>query len=263
MSLDNTLWLGYMLAEAVVVALLFHRRVTRLLPLFFVYCIWDVCSNVFAFVIHTYYPSAYTTQNYLVMTAIDAVFQFTVLVELTLSVLRPIRASLPRYIPFAITAILLLAAAAIWPFSSLSGLAQYDLPQRLLGQLQQTLSILRIIFFLVLAGCSQWLSMGLRDRELQVATGLGFYSVVSLFIAMLATHQSTASQFYHLNRIEIAGFLCALFYWVYAFAQKEAERREFTPQMENLLLAVAGAARANRAALHDTSVTGSRRRDRE
>ena len=45
-----------------------------------------------------------------------------------------------------------------------------------MSQLQHTVSILRILFFLVLAGGSQLLSIGWRDRELQVATGLGFYS---------------------------------------------------------------------------------------
>jgi len=34
-----------------------------------------------------------------------------------------------------------------------------------------------------------------------------------------------------------------------SFAQKEAERREFSPQMQGLLLAVAGSARSTRIAL--------------
>lgn len=56
-----------------------------------------------------------------------------------------------------------------------------------------------------------------------------------------------------LNQLLIASYICALIYWVYCFAQKEAERREFTPQMQNMLLAVAGVARAERSALANTS----------
>ena len=47
----------------------------------------------------------------------------------------------------------------------------------------------------------------------------------------------------------MASYLCSLLYWVYSFAQKEAERREFTPQMQNVLLAMAGVAREQRLAL--------------
>jgi hypothetical protein len=114
-----------------------------------------------------------------------------------------------------------------------------------------------------MAGCSQLLSIGWRDRELQVATGLGFYSLVSLGAAFLSSHQQTAHQFGHVNQFVIGSFLCALFYWVFSFAQKEAERREFTPQMQNLLLAVAGVARAERTALRANSRTGTEQREKQ
>ena len=120
---------------------------------------------------------------------------------------------------------------------------------QLIGHMQQTVSILRIGFFLVLAGCSQLLSIGWRDRELQVATGMGFFSLISLAAALLNTHQASLIQYKHLNQFVIGSFLCCLLYWVVSFAQQEAPRREFTPQMQNLLLAVAGVARAERAAL--------------
>ena len=120
-------------------------------------------------------------------------------------------------------------------------------------RLLQTTAILRILFFLVLAGCSQLLSIGWRSRELQIATGLGFYSLVSLGVAMLHTHQTMGPLYRHLNQVEVASYLCSLLYWVFSFAQKEAERREFSPQMQNLLLAVAGAARSTRMALTDST----------
>lgn len=49
-----------------------------------------------------------------------------------------------------------------------------------------------------------------------------------------------------------AGYVCCLLYWAVAFAQKEAERREFTPQMQKFLLAVAGAARSARVGFDDS-----------
>jgi hypothetical protein len=44
-------------------------------------------------------------------------------------------------------------------------------------------------------------------------------------------------------------FVCSLFYWVWSFAQKEAERHGFTPQMRHTLLALAEAVHVTRTAL--------------
>jgi hypothetical protein len=265
MSLDNTLWLAGILTEAFVVGLLFYRRVWRLLPLFCIYCVWDVLSNTegfaSAYLFDPNSPNYLTT--YLIQTAIDSVLQFCVLVELAWSVLRPVRSLLPRYTLVGLSAIVLLIGAAIWPFSAVTGNAQLPSDAQLVVHLQQTAAILRILLFLGMAGCSQLLSIGWRDRELQVATGLGFYSLVSLGAAFLSSHQQTAHQFGHVNQFVIGSFLCALFYWVFSFAQKEAERREFTPQMQNLLLAVAGVARAERTALRANSRTGTEQREKQ
>ena len=63
-----------------------------------------------------------------------------------------------------------------------------------------------------------------------------------------------------LNQALIASYIVAMMYWVFSFAQKEAERREFTPQMQNFLLAVAGVARADRAALTNSAAADRQRR---
>jgi hypothetical protein len=130
--------------------------------------------------------------------------------------------------------------------------------------LQQSSSILRILFFLVLAGCSQLLSIGWKDRELQIATGLGVYSMASLAVTLVHTHQSAVSQYrqYHmLDNLQSAVYVCSLFYWVYSFLQQETERREFTPQMQNFLLAVAGSARSARIGLNEREERKSGKRD--
>jgi hypothetical protein len=66
------------------------------------------------------------------------------------------------------------------------------------------------------------------------------------------------SEYARLYLFVIAGFLCSLLYWAFSFAQKQAERREFTPQMQSLLLAVAGVARAERAALNESAAATQR-----
>ncbi|MDR5728885.1 MAG: hypothetical protein RB191_15810 [Terriglobia bacterium] len=124
--------------------------------------------------------------------------------------------------------------------------------------MQQTTSILRILFFLVLAGLSQLLSIGWRDRELQVATGLGFYSLVSVAVEMAHSHQTMGAQYRLLNQIVVASYVLSLLYWAFSFAQKEAERREFTPKMEQFLLALAGNARAIRLSMASSTADETR-----
>jgi len=262
MSLQNALWLAPFPAEAIVIGLLFYRRTWRTLPIFCAYCIWEILINAAAFAVIRYYPAAYF-HFYFGETILDSILQFCVLVELAWSVLRPVRASLSPVALVVMAGLILALGAAIWPFAALPGLAAHVTSRQwlLLTQLEQTVSILRILFFLLLTAGSQLLSISWRDRELQVATGLGLYSLVALTAAMVHLHQTTASQYQHLFEVVIAGNLCCLLYWAVSFAQKEAARRAFTPQMQSLLLSVAGAARSTRIALGDSHAAKPRESD--
>lgn len=261
-NLDNLLWLAGILAELAVIGLLIYRRAWKKFPFFCAYCAWDVLSGAGMFLIYSRHYGSYPLA-YLIQIVVSSLLEFCILVELGWAVLRPMRHVLPRYTPYAIALLVLVAGAAIWPFDALQSFANYPLALREVMHVQQTTSILRVVVFLALAAGSQFLSIGWRDRELQIATGLGLFSLVSLGTAMLHVHQSSYEQYFHLNQLVIACFTASCFYWIYSFAQKEAERREFTPQMQSMLLAVAGAARANRAALGDPSITDApRRRDR-
>jgi hypothetical protein len=261
MSLDNTIWVAGIATEAVVVGLLAYKRMWRQLPVFCVYCVWDLFINLVGLTSSKFFPSGINWTNYLVQTAVDSVLQFCVLVELAWSVLRPVRDSLPRFTIVVLGFIVLVVGAAIWPFTTLPNLAQQPIEQRLLVHLQQTVAVLRILFFLVLAGCSQLLSIGWRDRELQVATGLGLYSLVSLGVTIIQARSPMGAEYWHAYLFVIVSFVFSLLYWAFSFAQKQAERREFTPQMQSLLLAVAGVARAERTALSESSPTTHRRRE--
>jgi hypothetical protein len=249
MSLDTALWIAGVASETAVLGLLLYRRIWRTLPIFSAFCLWSLLSDAGLFFFRSA-PNSYFTA-YLTAAIVDSVLEFCVLIELAWSVLRPLRRSMPRG-AFAVVGILVLGvAAAIWPFANIPGFGSLPPQWHVLMRTQQTASILRIVFFLTLSGCSQLLSISWRNRELQVATGLGFYSLVGLAVAMVHTHQTSSSQYSHLAQVEVAGYICSLLYWVWCFVQQEAERREFTPQMQNLLLAMAGTAKTTRAALVD------------
>lgn len=251
--------------EAALIGLLIYRRVWQTFPFFFAYCLWDLSSNialrVFIQVYQTssFYSTAYV-QIYTLQTVIDSAVLLCVLVEIGWSVLRPMRNSLRQSALLVISISILLTGALIWPFAAFAGLAHAASKQWLLvTQLQHTVSILRMLFFLLLAAGSQLLSIGWRDRELQIATGLGFYSFVSIAVSMLQAHQSTRAQYGHSYELIVLSFVFSLLYWAYSFAQNEAERRQFTPEMQRILLSVASAAHATRVALAEPQTGNTRK----
>ena len=268
MTLDTTLLLAGIAAEAAAVFLILFRRMFRTLPVFSSYIVWSIFNDAGVYSLVRLYPHS-DHRIFLFTTIIDSLFQFGVLVELSMSVLRPVRASLPRGVVVVVVVLIGVLCAVVWPFARTLD-ADFDaikLTSRLLIHLQFTTSVVRILFFLALAGLSQLLSIGWRNRELQIATGLGFYSLASLSASLLHTNQATGNpalltQYHHLDQMVAATYVCSIIYWGLSFAQKVPERREFTPQMESFLLAVAGSARSARVALSDSSgsKTGTHRK---
>jgi len=258
--MENSLGLIGMVAEAVVVGLLLYRRVGRRLPLFLVYCICALLTDSATFVIRVYFPARFSISFYLVESTLDALLQFCVLVEVAWAVLQPVRRFLSTRALVLISTLILAFCVTVWPFV---GLTHIDAPNhvwRTMMQVQQTVSIVRVLFFLVLATSSHLLSLGWRDRELQVATGFGFYSLVSIAVAIVNTHQSTVQQFRGLQLIVVAGFLMSLLYWVFCFLEKEPPRRMFTPEMQRSLLALAESAHVTRKTLKHP-MSGERDKD--
>jgi hypothetical protein len=258
--LDKAFFFTGIAAEAAVVGLLAYKRVWRTLPVFMIYAVWGVTEDLGSYVIQRH-SSGLSSHSYLISYLIaqilDSVLQFAVLIELAWSILRPLRSRLSSRALIWVALFILALGAAIWPFASIHGAAHLPPAWQNIIHLQQTTPILRVLFFVLLAGCSQLLSIGWRDRELQIATGLGFYSLVSLAVDILNQHQQTEN-WAVLNQIAAVSYMCSLFYWIFSFTQKEAAPREFTPQMENFLLAVAGTAHASRIDITEAT----RRKDR-
>jgi len=249
-------------AEAVLILLLLRVRLFRTFPAFLMWVCWSFVNDTYFLAIN-YQNYQSPLRVFEIETVVDSILMFAVLVELAWSVLRPIRSSLPKYSWLAIVGLILVAGTVVWFVAGLT-VPGYLTPE---GQgffrLQQTGAILRVVVFLAMAGFSQLLSIGWRNRELQIATGFGFYSIVSLAVTVMHTYQNSTSPQYHwLDEAVGASYIFALTYWVFAFATREAERREFTPQMQSFLLAAAGSARAARIGLADSSSVNSRKNDK-
>jgi hypothetical protein len=261
LSVELLLAICGMAAEAFLILLLARIRAFRILPAFFLYICWSLASDAALFGLRTLPPGTYF-RVYEVQMVIDATMVFAVLVELAWSVLSPLRSSLPKRSWIGIAILIAIAGLVVWPVAGLTVPAHLSFTGQVFFRLQQTFAILRVVVFFAMAGFSQLIGIGWRNRELQVATGLGFYSILSLGITVLHTHQVTGSQYHWLDILGAAGYLGTLTYWVWAFATKEAERQNFSPQMANFLLLIGGTAKTSRVALADFAVTKSRYKDR-
>jgi hypothetical protein len=259
--LDTALmWIG-IVAQAGLAALLIRTRVYKRLPLFCIYVLWGMISDSLGILVSTRFAGIYP-RYFVYQMALDCILQFSVLVELAWSVLKPLQSSLPRWTVPAIAGLILIAGLAVWPISGSTVMHGLPPEWHLFLRLRQTSSMLQILFFVLLAAGSHLFSISWRDREMQVATGLGFYSLVNLAVSLIHAQlpQQIAYTYYHkVDEILPVCYFCALMYWAVNFAQKEAIRQEFTPQMRNFLLTVSGAAHAGRIALDSNTLRGNRR----
>jgi hypothetical protein len=231
------------------------RKTWRTLPVFCIFLAWSSLTDVTSFVILDWLhggSSDLYSRYYIFEMVPDAFLQLCVLVELAWSVLRPSRKILPRGTPFVLAGLTVLAGLVVWPFAGMTMPPNLTPHAELFVHFQQTVAILRVICFLIMAGFSQILSIGWKDRELQIASGLGFFSIVSLIVTVLHSHQSTFDPSYTwLDHVTEGSYLAGLVYWVISFATKEQQRKEFSPQMQQLLLIMSGGARASRIAIGD------------
>jgi hypothetical protein len=234
--------------------------VWRTLPVFTSYIAWTILTDAANFLIAHRFPGIYQ-KAYLIEIVPDALLQLAVLVELAWSVLRPSRSILPRGTVYLIAGLVVVAGLILWPLAGMTVPQNLSAHAELYVHFQETIAILRVVCFLLMAGFSQVLSIGWKDRELQVATGLGFFSIVSLIVAVLHSHQEAGTHVYHwLDNAISASYVGALGYWLVSFVTKEQKRKEFSPQMQELLLIMSGGARAGRIALGDLPSDHPRKR---
>jgi hypothetical protein len=257
LDLDTILWLIGLSAEFAAVALCIRAKLFRKTPVFCAYLLWSVLLDLLPYVLA---KSPNYLRFYIWQLIVDSIFQFAVLVELGWAVLRPL-GSLPKHSILILGVLITIAGAIIWPMSA------HMLPAKLIGSgvffvhAQQTIAVLRIVIFLALAGFSQLLSISWRNRELQIATGLGFFSMCSLAIWIIHAHQVIpGNPYYHiLDQVGVGSYICSLIYWIVSFSQQEQERQAFTPEIHSFLLAVTGAARGTRIALADSTIGSPRK----
>jgi len=108
-----------------------------------------------------------------------------------------------------------------------------------------------MLIFVVTAGFAQVLGIGWKNKVLQLATALSFYSAVDLILSLVQSHFGPSRS---LEQIRSVNYLLELCFFVWVFTTKEVRRREFSPQMEQFLVTLAGRAKLARTTLVRTQV---------
>src|SRR5580704_13417962 len=121
MTSDSLITLASAIGEAAVIVSLVRSRIWRNLPIFSSYVLWAFLSDCAALYFQNHgIPEASYLLFYRIMVSVDALLQFTVLVELAWSVLRPVRTSLPRGTIFVLAALVAIVGLIIWPMATMT-----------------------------------------------------------------------------------------------------------------------------------------------
>jgi hypothetical protein len=200
---------------AVLVLVLARHRTYKSYPVFFTYQVWCLLSTL-ASMFAVSLPPAIYLRFYLVNISIDSLSQFAVLAELGYAVAGHNRKQSPRW---TLIGLLVLPAAL-----ALRSLSTWSLPANLtdlgalLVRMQQDLPVLLLAFLLALIWWSRLQRFRWPDFALHVASGLGFYFIVCLLVAILHTHQTAGLQYRMADIAQVGSYLFVLSYWLLRLA---------------------------------------------
>jgi hypothetical protein len=244
-ALNATLCLLGIVVEIVLLVALVVRRQYKLFPVFTLYIAFNLLYDVglgalaLAYSVHTARVLA------LGLLPLQYLIELGVLLEIAWNVLRPVRTSLPpgsiRVFVGLVALALLCGTLLAWHLENTSNRIE-----DVRGPLDLTVGLLRMLIFGVTAGFAQLLGIGWKNKVLQLATALSLYSMVDLVVSLVQRYFGSSN---NLDEVRGVAYVLELGFLVWAFPTKEVRRREFSPQMEQFLVTLAGRAKLARTAL--------------
>jgi hypothetical protein len=234
-----------LVAEISLLVILLARGNLKTFPVFTLYIAFNVFNDLGVATVAALTRPQVAQAVALAMLPPQYLLEVAVLLEIAWHVLRPVRTSLPPgsikvFIGFIVAALISgsLLASHVHP----TGNKVYDIK----APMDVTVGFMRMLIFAVTAGFAQALGIGWRNKVLQLATALSFYSAVDLIISLAERHNGGPKT---LEPFRGFAYLAELGFLVVAFTTKDVERREFSPQMEQFLVTLAGRAKLARTAL--------------
>ena len=246
--------LGFVLDFAVVIVLV-RKRIYRKFPIFTLFMTESTLSSaVMIQLFKTLSKNSYY-YAYLFDFSISSLLQIALLIELMWSSLKPIRSSLPRYSLLILILLFIPVCAILWPIVGMTDPVHVTLIGKVLFRSWKLIALLRVSIFLVIAGFSRLLAIGWKNRELQISTGLGFYSLIFLAVMLIHAYRPVDDFYHFYDQFLVFCYVLTLVYWLLSFLKEEEERKIITPQMNKTLLLLGGAAKSYRVAVTESAIT--------
>jgi hypothetical protein len=236
------------IADAALVAVLLWRREWRRFPVFVDLACWTLLIYGFLSYLLVTNLKAYEFVYGKAIYA-DYVFQFAVLLEILLRVLRPVGAGVLRGSVGLLAGLLALGGALLWVLTWVTippGLSPYNAS---LLHFLLTFSALRLVIFVLVLVFSQSLGLTWRHHVLELASGLAFYSVINTGVRLLQVHMGSDRAIVRVDTVQSIAYIATSLFWIWAFWQPEPERKEFSPQMKQLLVSLSASAKTGRTAM--------------
>lgn len=239
------------LAEIVLLSVLVIRRQYRNFPVFTCYIGFNVCSDVTVALLSMQAAGNAASWAALFLLPPQYLLELGVLVEIGWRLLKPVSESLPRkalQIFLTISMLAVLAGIALaWHVDPQST----GIYEKLKFPLDITVGLLRMTLFVVIVAFAELLGIGWKDKVLRLATGLSFYSALDLTATLIQSHFAASGMADHLKG---AAYLAELGFFVWVFTTKEAEQREFSPQMQQFLVTISTKVRTARSVIERSEV---------
>jgi hypothetical protein len=236
--------LGFAL-EVCLFAVLVLRRQYRIFPVFTLYIAFNLLSDIVVGLAISMYSTHAGEVLQLASLPLMYLLELSVLFEIAWNVLRPVHMSLPKG---AVRIFLGLLSVTVL-FGTLLAWHVHDTGNKIddiKRPLDLTVGLLRMLIFAATAGFAQVLGIGWKNKVLQLATALSFYSAVNLIVSLGERHSGASTA---LEPLRSVAYMLEVGFLVWAFTTKEVRRREFSPQMEQFLVTLAGRAKLARTAL--------------
>lgn len=250
--------IGGVVLETALIVLLLRKHYFRSLPSFVLYLGLNIIEDPTALILQRFSSHLYT-QYYFVITVMDYLLQLLVLWEIARNALRPSSRSLPvklRPLALILVSVCVVATLGVMGIGNLSlGMGAHTVAaiEQALVRISLVLAVLKILLFLCLAGFAQVLGISWKDHVLQLASGFAFFAAVSVYIQYANDHVAHGPSYLIriavLNDIQAAVYLLTLAFWIWAFSRNDAPRKEFTPQMQEVLVTIAQSAKRTRLAV--------------
>jgi hypothetical protein len=236
--------------QALLCIVLFRKRLARLYPIFVIYLLINLAGDPLSWLWNGY--SEGYRRYYFVITLLDYVLQLLIVFEIGKNVLRPSKRSIPFPIaPIAAVGVLLCALVAASFSRQVQAVGTGNLIHLSL-RVTLGLAILKLLLFAGLAAFAQVLGIGWKSHVLQLATGLAFFAGVSLLIQIASSHVPSVNETLYMHdldklmQVQSAAYNLTLVFWIWAFSRNEAPRKDFTPQMQEVLVTIAQSAKRTR-----------------